>query len=71
MDSVNMEKMDYFWQFWEILHFRTKDMDLHPPTAIPLLLIDSCRKNKIRTNEPELHWKNKNSDPQPKLSGPY
>ena len=33
---------------------------------IPFLLADNCRKNKIRTNEPEIHWKYKNSDPQSK-----
>ena len=27
----------------------------YPPTVIPFLLVDSCLKNKIRTNEPEIH----------------
>ena len=46
-------------------------MDPHPLTVIPFLLFDSCRKDKVRTNEPEIYWKNKNSDPQPKLCGSY
>ena len=29
-------------------------MDPHPTTVIPFLLFDSCRKDKIRTNDPEI-----------------
>ena len=35
----------------------------HPPTVIPFLLVDSCRKNKVRTNELEILWKNRNRRP--------
>ena len=48
-----------------------KYMDPNPPTVVSFLLVDSCRKNKIRTNKPEIQWKNKNSEPQPKLSDSY
>ena len=27
----------------------------HPPTVILFLLVESCRKSKIRTNEPKIH----------------
>ena len=43
----------------------------HPPTVIPFFLVDSCRKNKIRTNDLEIHWKNKNSEFPPRWSGFY
>ena len=29
----------------------------HPPTVLPFLLVNSSRKNKIRTNEPEIYFK--------------
>ena len=31
----------------------------------------NCHKNKIRTNEPKIWQNNKNTEPQPKLSGSY
>ena len=37
----------------------------HPPLIIPFFLVDSCCKNKIRTDELEIQWKYKNSEPQP------
>ena len=41
--------------------------NMDPPlTIIPFLLVDSCQKNKVRTSEPEIHWKSKNSEPQRK-----
>ena len=56
MDSINMKKIGLF---------------LATPSVIAFLLVDSCCKNKIGTNEPEIHLKNENSEPQPKLSGSY
>ena len=43
---------------------------LHPLTVIAFLPVDICHKNKIKTNEPEIHWKNGNSEPQPKFWTP-
>ena len=34
----------------------------HPSTVILFLLVDSCRKNKIRTNELVMHWKAASSE---------
>ena len=39
----------------------------NPSTIIHFLVVGSCHKNKTRTNESEILWKNKNSEPQPKL----
>ena len=47
--------MDYFWQLYDIWYFRTKNMDPYPRTVILFLLVDSCQKNEIRTNEPNIH----------------
>ena len=59
MDSINMEKMDYFWQLYEIYYFRFKNMDSLSSNCYPLFARweSSRRKNKKRTNEAELHWK--------------
>ena len=59
------------FRHWRKFATAPKIWNPHLPTFIPFLLVDSCCKNKTRTNEPEIYWKNKNGEPHPKWSGSY
>ena len=39
---------------WKFSAFPPKIRIPHPPTVTLFLLVDSCRKNAIKTNEPEI-----------------
>ena len=59
MDSINMEKkMIISVSSRKFSTFTPEIWILHPSIVIPCLLVDRFHKNKIRTNEPEIHWKN-------------
>ena len=54
MDSINKEKTDFSGNSTKFSTFSPKIWTPHPSTVSPFLLVDSCRKNKIRTKEPEI-----------------
>ena len=47
---------------------------MDPPPSNRYLLFASwqlLQEQNKEQNEPEIHWKNENSEPHPKLFGPY